>query len=107
MDEGLKNHVASISFFIGITYRQMALYDDAIIAYQHAIQLNPYYSDSYFNLANIFFEEKKDFSKAESYYKKALEVLDEANKIQQFANLEDESPTKKLQNSTNKLYEGA
>jgi tetratricopeptide (TPR) repeat protein len=59
----------------------LALYDDAIIAYQHAIQLNPYYSDSYFNLANIFFEEKKDFSKAESYYKKALEVLDEANKI--------------------------
>ena len=37
-------------------------------------------------------EEKKDFSKAENYYKKALEVLDEANKIQQFNNLEDESP---------------
>jgi tetratricopeptide (TPR) repeat protein len=60
------------------------------MAYQHAILLNPLYSDSYFNLANIFFEEKRDFNEAENYYKKALEALDEANKIQQFNNIDDE-----------------
>lgn len=57
------------------------MFDDAILAYQNAIQLNLYYSDCYFNLGNIFFEEKHDFGKAEICYKSALEALDEDRKI--------------------------
>lgn len=54
-DEESKHQVAQIDFFLGITYRQLSMFEDAILAYQHATQLNPYFSDSYFNLANIYF----------------------------------------------------
>ena len=61
IDEGLKNAVAQMFFFLGITYRQIQLYDDAINSYWSALQLNHYYSDCYFNLGNVYFEEKKDY----------------------------------------------
>jgi len=52
--------------------------------------MNQYYSDCYFNLGNIFFEEKNDFAKAEICYKSALESLEEERKIQMYRTLEDE-----------------
>ena len=60
--------MAQIFFFLGITYRSMGQYDDAILSYQNAIQHYQYYSDCYYNLGNIFFEEKKDFGTAELCY---------------------------------------
>ena len=80
---------AQVCFFLGITYRQLQQFDDAILAYKKAIELNNYYSDSYFNLANIYFEEG-DFSKAEEEYKNALDALMECNAIQLFNNFEDQ-----------------
>jgi tetratricopeptide (TPR) repeat protein len=77
IDEGLKNTVAQMFFFLGITYRQINLYDDSIQSYLSALQLNQYYSDCYFNLGNVYFEEKKDYSNAEICYKSALEALEE------------------------------
>ena len=46
----------------------MGQYEDAILAYQSAIAHYQYYSDCYYNLGNIFFEEKKDFGTAELCY---------------------------------------
>lgn len=107
-DEALKIHVSQISFFLGITYRQLGLFDDAILAYQMAIQLNHFYSDCYFNLGNIFFEEKHDYGKAELCYKSALDALDEERKIQMYKHIEDRPHLDQVtqQNSPKKFYEG-
>jgi hypothetical protein len=51
--------------------------------------LNHYYSDCYFNLGNVFFEEKKDYGNAEICYKSALEALEEERKIQMYRHLEE------------------
>ena len=59
----------------------MGQYDDAILSYQNAIQHYQYYSDCYYNLGNIFFEEKKDFGTAELCYQTALESLEESSRI--------------------------
>jgi hypothetical protein len=45
---------------MGITFRALGLHDDAINAYSRAIMINPLYSDCFFNLGNIYFEDKKD-----------------------------------------------
>ena len=69
--------VAQIFFFLGITYRSLNIFDKAIESYQNAINLNQYYSDCFYNLGNVFFEEKKDYEKAELCYKSALDSIDE------------------------------
>jgi tetratricopeptide (TPR) repeat protein len=68
-------------FFLGITFRQISSYDEAIQSYQSALQLNSYYSDCYFNLGNVYFEEKKDYAAAELCYKSALDALEEERQI--------------------------
>ena len=77
VDEWVKMQTAQTFFFLGITYRTLNMYEDAILAYQNAIHLNQYYSDCFYNLGNVFFEDTKDFEKAELCYKSALESLDE------------------------------
>lgn len=53
------------------------------------MQINPLYSDCYFNLGNIYFEEVNDLSKAEICYKSALESLEENKKIEIYKKIED------------------
>ena len=87
--ESLKNQVAQIFFFLGITHRSLNMFDEAVEAYQNAINLNQYYSDCYYNLGNVFFEDKQDFQKAELCYKSALESLDEERSNQIYSRIDD------------------
>ena len=45
------------------------------------------YSDCYFNLGNIYFEDKNDLIKAEICHKSALESLEENKKIEMYRHL--------------------
>eukprot|EP00347_Sterkiella_histriomuscorum_P022730 403337377 len=81
---------AQTYFFIGITLRSLHQPDEAIRAYQKALEINPLYSDCYFNLGNIYFEEKNDMIKAEICHKSALESLEENKKIEMYRRLEEE-----------------
>lgn len=65
------------------------MFDDAILAYQNAIYLNQYYSDCFYNLGNVFFEDKQDFEKAELCYKSALESLEEERSNQMYRKIDD------------------
>ncbi len=78
-------------FFLGITFRALAHPDEAIKAYQKALEINPLYSDCYFNLGNIYFEDKNDLTKAEVCHKSALESLEENKKIEMYRRLEEEA----------------
>ena len=69
--------------------------DEAILAYQNAIYLNQYYSDCFYNLGNVFFEDRKDFDKAELCYKSALESLDEERSNQMYRRINDDQPVQK------------
>ena len=82
--------MAQIFFFLGITYRSLNMHDDAILSYQNAIYLNQYYSDCFYNLGNIFFEEKKDYEKAELCYKSALESLEEERSNQMYHRIDEQ-----------------
>jgi tetratricopeptide (TPR) repeat protein len=84
-----QGHHAQTYFFIGITMRSLQLPDEAIKAYQKALEINPLYSDCYFNLGNIYFEDKNDFQKAEICHKSALESLEENKKIEMYRRLEE------------------
>ena len=90
VEEHLKLQVAQIFFFLGITYRSLNMHDDAILSYQNAIYLNQYYSDCFYNLGNIFFEEKKDYEKAELCYKSALESLEEERSNQMYHRIDEQ-----------------
>lgn len=81
---------AQTYFFIGITLRSLHQYEEAINAYSKALQINPLYSDCYFNLGNIYFEDINDLMKAEICYKSALESLEENKKIEIYRRLEDQ-----------------
>lgn len=83
IDEEVAHQVSQIFFFLGITYRQLNMLDDAVLAYQNAIELNYYYSDCYYNLGNIYFE-MGDHDKAELAYKSALESLEEERTKQMY-----------------------
>ena len=63
--------------------------DEAIKSYQKALEINPLYSDCYFNLGNIYFEDKNDLLKAEICHKSALESLEENKKIEMYRGLEE------------------
>lgn len=62
--------------------------DEAIKSYQKALEINPLYSDCYFNLGNIYFEDKNDLIKAELCHKSALESLEENKKIEMYRKLD-------------------
>ena len=81
--------MSQIFFFLGITYRQLHQYDEAVQSYQNAIQLNHFFSDCYFNLGNIYYEQS-DFAKADLCYKSSLEALEEDRKIQMYRHLDDD-----------------
>jgi tetratricopeptide (TPR) repeat protein len=76
----------------------MQLGDEAIQAYSRALTINPLYSDCYFNLGNIYFEDKNDLQKAEICYKSALESLEENKKIDMYRRLE-ENPNQNEENN--------
>ena len=90
VDEGLKLQTSQIFFFLGITYRSLNMHDEAILSYQNAIHLNQYYSDCFYNIGNVFFEDKKDYEKAELCYKSALESLDEERSNQMYKRIDDQ-----------------
>ena len=89
LDEALKIPVAQIFFFLGITYRSLGQFDEAILSYQNAIAHYQYYTDCYYNLGNIFSEEKKDYGTAELCYQTALESLEESSRIHIYQHLEE------------------
>ena len=89
LDEAVRNQVAQIYFFLGITYRSLGQFDDAVLSYQSAISHYQYYTDCYYNLGNIFSEDKKDYATAELCYQTALESLEESSRIQIYHHLEE------------------
>jgi tetratricopeptide (TPR) repeat protein len=57
----------------GVTASHEGKHDDAIAAFNHAIELNPGCYDCYYNIAYSE-SQKKDYDKAEAAYKKAIEL---------------------------------
>jgi tetratricopeptide (TPR) repeat protein len=65
-------HEAQAWFFLGLASRALKRPSDAVRAYQNAIELQPLYSDCYFNLGNIYFEGDlgpSDLYQAETYHR--------------------------------------
>jgi tetratricopeptide (TPR) repeat protein len=89
LDEESRGVLSQIFFFLGITYRALQNQEEAIQSYQNAIQLNHFFSDCYFNLGNIYYEQS-DFTKADLCYKSSLEALEEDRKIQMYRHLDDD-----------------
>lgn len=58
---------------IGIAYHQMMQLDNAKKHYEHAIKMNPKYSEAINNLGTVYYA-KKDYKKATGYYEKALKL---------------------------------
>ena len=50
---------------LGVLYKKEGKIDRAVEAYAKAIDINPEYENTYYNLANLYVR-KKDFLKAES-----------------------------------------
>lgn len=50
------------------------MFDEAIETYQKILDIDPSDADSLNNYANILADQKRNFSKAEEYYKKAIEL---------------------------------
>ncbi|MBI9037403.1 MAG: tetratricopeptide repeat protein [Bacteroidales bacterium] len=98
--ESIDQSNPTIYFAIGTNYDQLEDYENAIAAYNKAIELKPDYSDAIYNLGAIYFnqgvaiikeanllplnEEEKYNSmvtEATTYYEKALPYLEEAYKL--------------------------
>lgn len=58
---------------LGIAYQHMYAVDEALINYEHALQINPNYPDAINNLGTIFFA-KRDYRRAEKLYRKAIKL---------------------------------
>ena len=70
--ESLDPENPEINFYKGLSYRQLGNIDRALENYTQGIAKNPNFADCYFNLGNIYLEEKQDLSEAEAYYLNAL-----------------------------------
>ena len=65
---------SSILFnIIGACYSGLMNHDDAIVSYKKAIENNPQYADSYYNLGNQL-KVLENLDDAIYYYKKAIEI---------------------------------
>jgi serine/threonine protein kinase/cytochrome c-type biogenesis protein CcmH/NrfG len=60
-------------FFLGFVCGRLRDAAGAAAAYETAIQLNPKFAESYFNLGHIYAQEKK-FSEAEALFRKVVEL---------------------------------
>lgn len=64
------NH--EIYFYKGLSYRALGSIELAIDSYVQGINKRSNFADCYFNLGNIYLEEKQDFKEAEACYLNAL-----------------------------------
>lgn len=89
-DEGRGRRESEKWFQRGLECEQTGAVQDAIKAYESAVELDPTSAGAWLNLGTIFFNGRQ-FSKAETYYRKALEA-DPKYALAQFniANLYDE-----------------
>lgn len=62
------------NFILGKLYHQKKDFDKAIQAYNHVVSISPGFAEPYYEIATIYFNNKKEFIKAESMLKKALEL---------------------------------
>jgi tetratricopeptide (TPR) repeat protein len=98
--ESIDQSNPSVYFAIGANYDQLEEYDNAIEAYQKAIELKPDYSDAIYNLGAIYFnqgvaiikeandlplDKEEEYNslveEATNYYEKALPFLEQAYEI--------------------------
>lgn len=63
-----------IHYKMGVYYMDQDEINKAIEQYTKATQLNPYDSDSYYNLGYIFITTVKDYREAKSYFTKSIEA---------------------------------
>ena len=59
--------------YLGFTLDRQEKYEEAIAAYEKAIQLNPQYADAYYNLVNTLDEIEK-YEEAMAAYQKAIQL---------------------------------
>ena len=55
-----KKYQAQAYFFIALAFKGMKAFKEAIMSYNRALELCPYYSDCYFNLGNIYYENTEE-----------------------------------------------
>ena len=65
-------HNPEINFYKGLSYRAMGNIELAVESYAQGISKNSKFADCYFNLGNIYLEEKQDLQEAEACYLNAL-----------------------------------
>jgi tetratricopeptide (TPR) repeat protein len=71
---------------IGRVYYHKQAYDQAIEAYQKAIEINPKDDEAYYNMGNAY-DDKQAYDKAIEAYKKAIEINPKNDKA--YANMEN------------------
>lgn len=54
---------------LGVAYEKIGFIDNAMMEYISAINLDPYYAEAYYNLANIYFNKKLFWDAIENYLK--------------------------------------
>jgi tetratricopeptide (TPR) repeat protein len=70
--ENIEPHNPEIKFYKALSYRALGKIDLAIENYLKGIDKDPNFADCYFNLGNIYLEEKENLKDAEDCYTKAL-----------------------------------
>ena len=68
-----KNAELKKAFEEGIAASQASNYDQAIVSFGHAAEINPNCFDCHYNIGYMY-SQKKDYDKAEAAYKKAIEL---------------------------------
>ena len=58
----VKSDEKKTHFFIGITYRTLGNFYQAVLAYQKALQIDPDFAEGYFNLGNLYYDEAIEHS---------------------------------------------
>lgn len=58
---------------LGDTFVEKSSFDDAIFAYEKAIQLEPFYVEAYLSLGNLLFKQQK-WDEAQENYQKVIEI---------------------------------
>lgn len=72
--QGESGMLALSHFNIGESYRRSGMYEKAIMEFERAVEIDPYFSRGYNNLAGVYLVHKHDRGKAIYYWEKTLAI---------------------------------